>query len=216
MLMNRLPVFAAEGTGAGWASAEVPERPVLTMPEAEAARLRDEYSKASRILEYGMGGSTALAAEMAGKSVFSVESDKAWHDAMGRYFAAHPPRARVILHHADIGPTRAWGHPVDEAKFRRWPSYPLAIWDRQDFTQPDVVLIDGRFRAACFLATLFRTKAPVRVLWDDYLGRDRYHEVEEFCVPTETVGRMAIFDLKPTPVPPAKLAQIITLFLRPL
>lgn len=218
MLTERIirPVFGVDGAGTGWAASEAPDRPVLTMPEAEAARLKAEYTKATRILEYGMGGSTVLAAEMAGKSVYSVESDKAWHDAMERYFAAHPPRARLMLHHSDIGPTRDWGHPVDETKFRRWPSYPLSVWDRDDFLQPDVVLIDGRFRAACFMATLFRTREPVRVLWDDYMGRDRYHDIEEFCLPSEMVGRMAIFDIEPTSVRPDRLAQIINLFLRPL
>ena len=55
-----------------------PQRPVLTLPPAEAEALRAAYAIADVILEYGSGGSTALAAEMPGKTVFSVESDAAW------------------------------------------------------------------------------------------------------------------------------------------
>ncbi|MEZ5684860.1 MAG: hypothetical protein R3D78_02760 [Paracoccaceae bacterium] len=214
---RRVIAHQAEGLGAGgWAAAEVPARPELTLPAAEADCLRAEYQRAGCILEYGSGGSTVLGAEMAGKTLISVESDRAWHGAMTRYFAAHPPRAKLVLHHADIGPTGDWGHPKSEAQFRRWPGYPLSVLDRPDFTQPDLVLIDGRFRAACFLACLFRTRAPLRVLWDDYAGRDRYHEVETFCVPTRMVGRMAVFDLDPTALPVDRLQQILSVFLRPL
>ena len=49
-------------------------RPELTLPEAEAALLRETYDRAGVILEYGSGGSTVLAAEQPGKTVPSVES----------------------------------------------------------------------------------------------------------------------------------------------
>lgn len=193
---------------------KVPARPVLTLPPAEAEAVRSAYKRAKVILEYGSGGSTALAAEMPGKAIFSVESDRDWLAGMERWFAANPPAAEVILHHGDIGPTREWGHPASEASFRRWPLYPVSVWDRSDFRHPDVVLIDGRFRAACFLTTLFRITRPVTVLWDDYTDRPAYHEMEEFSPRTGTIGRMAIFQLDPASIPAAKLGQILTTYLR--
>jgi hypothetical protein len=191
-----------------------PERPVLTLPPVEAEAVRAAYAGAEVILEYGSGGSTVLAAEMPGKTVFSVESDAAWLAGMQDWFAHNPPRAQVHLHHANIGPTREWGYPGSDASFRRWPSYPVSVWDLPEFRHPDVVLIDGRFRAACFLTTLFRITRPVRVLWDDYTGRPEYHAMEAFSPRTGTIGRMAVFDARPTQIPAEKLGLILTTYLR--
>lgn len=193
-----------------------PVRPVLTLPEAEAEAVRAAYAAAEVILEYGSGGSTALAAEMPGKTVFSVESDAKWLAGMRAWFAATPPAGRVELHHAKIGPTKEWAYPKTERQFRAWPGYALSVWDRPDFLHPDVVLIDGRFRAACFLTTLFRITRPVTILWDDYAGREQYHAMEAFCPLGGMVGRMAVFSAEPTVIEPAKLGQIIATYLRPL
>ncbi|MEL6531657.1 MAG: hypothetical protein AAFN09_01985 [Pseudomonadota bacterium] len=191
-----------------------PERPELTLPEAEAEWVRALYAEAGTILEYGSGGSTVIAAERPGKTVFSVESDAGWLAMMQAYFDANPPAGTVHLHHGDIGPTKKWGRPVDDSAWRNYHRYPLGVWDREDFTPPDLVLIDGRFRAACLLATLLRTEQPVTVLFDDYVGRGGYHSVEDFARPVETRGRMARFDLVPTELPRAKLTRIFDLFTR--
>ena len=189
--------------------------PVLTFPALEAEAVALAYRDARVILEYGSGGSTVLAGKTAGASVFSVESDAKWLADLQGYFDAEPPVAKVTLHHGDIGPTREWGQPVDSKAFHKWPSYALSVWERLDFQRPDVVLIDGRFRPACFLTTLYRCQAPVTVLWDDYIDRQPYHKVEELVRPTALIGRMAVFDLVPTPFPVDRLGWIIETYLRP-
>ena len=182
------------------------------MPEAEAAFLSAAYDAAGVILEYGAGGSTVMAAEIAGTSVWAVESDKRFLNGVQAYFDAHPPAAEVHLHHANIGPTGKWGAPKDEGKWRRWKQYPLGVWSLDGFQQPDVVLIDGRFRAACFLAVAFRTSQPVTVYWDDYVEREKYHEVERLAKPVEIVGRMARFEVEPMQPKGADLAWIMDVF----
>lgn len=184
------------------------------MPEAEAECLAQAYRAASVVLEYGSGGSTILASDM-GKTVFSVESDKSWLTKMEDWFAGHKPKGRVVLHHGDIGPTGKWGMPQAPRSFRSWPSYPLAVWDRPDFEQPDVVLIDGRFRPACMLATAFRTTRPVQVLFDDYAERPAYHAIEEMFRPVALHGRMAEFRIEPTAIPADRLEWVMSFFLRP-
>lgn len=188
-------------------------RPVLTLPEAEAAWLRAAYGEARTILEYGSGGSTVMAAEMPGKTVFSVESDPDWAAAMAAWFAVNPPRSTVHLHPVDVGPTKEWGMPRTDKAIRRFPDYPLSVWDRPDFAHPDTVLIDGRFRAACFLTVLFRATAPVTVYFDDYVGRAPYHRVERYVTPAEIRGRMARFDITPQPIPPRDLPLILATYL---
>ena len=149
------------------------ERPELTLPEAEATRLTAAYEAAGVILEYGSGGSTVMAAEMPGTAVFAVESDADWAEMMRGWFAANPPAegSSVEMIWSDIGPTREWGYPADRSGWRRYARYPLEVWDRGDFRQPDVVLVDGRFRTGCALAAAFRSVRPVTVFVDDYRRR---------------------------------------------
>ncbi|MHA6261920.1 hypothetical protein ACXYMO_01860 [Arenibacterium sp. CAU 1754] len=192
-------------------------RPDLTMPEAEAAHLRAVYARADVILEYGSGGSTALAAEMPGKAITSVESDRAWKRMMDGWFAENPPAkgTSVDMIHADIGPTKDWGQPADDRGWKRYARYPLAVWQRDGFVHPDVVLVDGRFRIGCALATAFSITRPVTLLFDDYANRARHHQVEEFIGTPNLIGRMGEFQITPTSIPANKLLQIIRFMLRP-
>lgn len=207
------PAVAASAPGA---TATAPKKaPALTLPPDEARLLCEVYAGARSILEYGSGGSTVVASALPGADVFSVESDAAWAAMMTGWFAANPPEARVRLHHADIGETRAWGRPATTRSFRNWPDYPISVWDRGDFVQPEVVLIDGRFRLACFLTVLFRARRPTTILWDDYAGRDRYHPAETLARPVSLTGRMARFDIVPQPFPPEAIGLLARACLDP-
>lgn len=185
-----------------------PVHPKPAMPPAEAEALRSAYAAAEVVLEYGAGGSTLMGAEGAGKVLFSVESDPAWVARLQDRFAANPPAARVHLHHVDIGPTQGWGQPADDSHWRNWASYPFSVWDRSDFRHPDVVLIDGRFRVACFMAVLASIDRPVTLLFDDYVNRPAYHFVERLVPPVGTIGRMALFEIEPRPLPRQALRWI--------
>lgn len=190
------------------------DRPDLTLPPAEAAWLREHYARAGVILEYGSGGSTVLAAELPGKTVFSVESDRVWARKMQDFLDANPPKGAVHIHVAGIGKTRRWGMPEDDSAWRRYKNYPVSVWDRKDFRQPDLVLIDGRFRSACLITTMIKTKAPVTVLFDDYMARKPYHIVERWAERKETRGRMARFEVGPWQIPPDDLADVLALYNR--
>lgn len=192
-------------------------RPELTMPDSEAALLRAGYARADVILEYGSGGSTVMAAEMPGKSVFSVESDKDWAQMMRDWFDENPPAkgTEVDVIWCDIGPTKDWGHPASNREWQRFARYPLEVWDLTEFRQPDVVLVDGRFRAGCAMATAFRTQKPVTVFVDDYARRKHYHRVEEFLGQPEMTGRMAEFAVSPMAVPAERLLTIVEMMTRP-
>jgi len=192
-------------------------RPELTLPEAEAARLQDAYMQADVILEYGSGGSTVMAAELPEKRVFSVESDQSWAEMMRAWFEQSPPASgtEVDVIWSDIGPTKEWGYPTGNSEWQRYARYPLEVWDLPEVRQPDVVLVDGRFRAGCVLATAFRTKAPVRVFVDDYARRRHYHRVEAFVGQPVMIGRMAEFEVVPMAVPGDRLLSIVEMMTRP-
>ena len=187
------------------------------MPEAEAQTVRAAYEAADVILEYGSGGSTVMASEMPGKQVFSVESDQDWVQMMRGWFAQNPPVGftEVDMIWSDIGPTREWGYPETNKAWNRYARYPLEVWDLPEFCQPDVVLVDGRFRAGCAMATAFRTQKPVTLLVDDYKRRKQYHQIEEFLGAPELIGRMARFHVSPMPVPAERLLDIVEMMTRP-
>lgn len=196
---------------------KAPVRPELTMPPEEAAWLRAAYESAEVILEYGSGGSTVMAAEMPGKLVWSVENDWKWANQMQDWFKANPPKAAAVrIHHTGIGPVSEWGLPVSHARWRRYAKYPLEVWSDPDFSDPDVVLVDGRFRVGCVLAALFEARKPLTLYFDDYVRRPRYHVIEEFVTPQETCGRMARFEITPRHPARGELLRVMELMQRPL
>jgi len=192
-------------------------RPELTFPPEVAEWVREEYSAASVILEYGSGGSTVMASELPGKRVFAVESDQAWAQMMQDWFAANPPASgtEIDVIWSDIGPTQEWGYPSGDAGWMRYARYPLAVWDLPAFGQPDVVLVDGRFRTGCAMAAAFRSARPVTVLVDDYAKRKHYHRIERYLGAPTLTGRLARFEVRPMPVPADHLLEIITMMIRP-
>lgn len=193
------------------AEAMARSRPEVTLPDAEAAALRDAYATAATVLEYGSGGSTIMAAEL-GATVWAVESDAKWAEMMRHALAG---KAAHVLH-VDIGPTADWGHPEDESRARHWPDYSLKIWDIPGFLHPDVVLVDGRFRLGCFLTVAYSITRPVTLFFDDYVPRAAYHKAEALMAPTALIGRMARFDLTPMTLTPDRLRAYAGALMQPV
>jgi hypothetical protein len=179
------------------------------MPEAEIAHLTHVYSRASVILEYGSGGSTELGARMPAKYIMSVESDREWARNLRERLCVTEVVSPVVVHHADVGKTGPWGRPMDTQAWRRFSDYPNEVWDQTWFRHPDVVLIDGRFRTACFVTVLIRAEKTVRVLFDDYGVRPLYRQIEELLPPRAMIGRMAEFWVKPGQVDRKKFSLLI-------
>jgi len=190
-----------------------PNRPELSLPEAEAAHLRSAYEAAQVILEYGSGGSTVMAAELSGKLIFSVESDPVWARNLQHYLDTVELPSPAIIYYADIGPVGKWGRPVDTSHWEKFHRYPADIWKKPFFRHPDVVLIDGRFRVACLAMTRLNITRPVTVLFDDYAERRTYHAVEEVVgPPARMIGRMARFELTPNVLDNARETRLHDFF----
>ena len=165
------------------------------MPPAQTEVLRAFYFKSSTILEYGAGGSTAMASDMPGKTITAVENDPGFVDLMALRLAGKPSEAR--LRFEDLGPCGKWGKPLrppSEAKVRR---YAGAVWEDPATPHPEVILIDGRCRVACFLASLAKITDSVTVLFDDWVGRPHYHWVAEHGALLDVVDNMAVLSVNP-------------------
>ena len=170
----------------------------LTFPPECVDVVKEAYNKANIILEYGSGGSTFLAAE-SGKTIISVESSCEWMMELVSSLGEKKLLNKVMPLWIDIGPTRAWGHPANSSKKENWQLYSRKPWQycQNKDIHPDTVLIDGRFRVSCFLASCYYTKKPITILFDDFVDREKYHVVKELFEPAETYDRLAVFHVKP-------------------
>jgi hypothetical protein len=181
---------------------EVPDQPHF---DSQSTDFFNEAIRQTRnYLEYGSGGSTLLAHQHVRKLV-SVESDRRFLRAVERKLSRQSLGAETVLIHVNIGLTEHWGKPVftkpTSRRVHRWQRYAKAPWNffRRRNIEPDLILIDGRFRAACALESLLNLSddSSCRILMDDYLTRDEYKAVEEVADLTEMKGRMAVFRMRP-------------------
>lgn len=192
-----------------WTPQDIPRRPHM---EKEGLDRLTECLKAARsYLEYGAGGSTVLAIELGVRRVVSVESDRGFLQAVKLAACGSEDDDRLTEHFVDIGPTAEWGNPTDRSCSARWPAYPSTVWrrylDGQDY--PDLVLIDGRFRVACFLTTLMMAPSGTTILFDDYFDRPNYHVVEKYLAPVSRAGRMAEFVTNGDSLPPTVILDLL-------
>jgi hypothetical protein len=172
-------------------------------PEFEAGAVPfflELLASTATYLEFGMGGSTVLAA-MHGVRFVSVDSDPYFKRAVENKIEADgnaDPETQTLIH-ADIGPTEAWGTPVVRTatpeRVAKWRRYLDAPWTAmKDKPGPYLVLVDGRFRVACALVAAQKLDpAQTQILIDDYDGREHYRVVERHLELKGQAGRMALF-----------------------
>lgn len=145
-------------------------------------------------LEYGCGGSTIYTEKNSRvESIISVDSDETWVLAIKNKLRFS--NKRLFIEYCNIGETGDWGVPKNNSHFKNYWNYMTTPWEcaRKESLNPDLILIDGRFRVASFLYSIVCSELNTTILFDDYTNRPEYHVCEEFCKLKETAGRMAIF-----------------------
>lgn len=174
---------------------EVPDGPCL--PAAAEARFRELVTAAPCTLEYGAGGCTVLAAELGVPRVYCVDGDLPWLAAVEHRVGRIPSRGRVAFLHADVGAVTAEGYPVGLPEGTAAGDYALRVWARMraDSVSPGVVLIDGRFRVACFLASLLHATPGTRIMFNGYPGNPAYEVVEQVLPPDRVHTGAAEFEV---------------------
>jgi hypothetical protein len=179
-----------------------PSAPQPHMPEAECQALTAALQSAQSYLEFGMGGSTVLAAWLGVPQIVSVDSSEKWIAKVAGQIAPIQSSSQIELLHAPIGETLEWGFPKDTQMQSLWPDYYSKPW--RVVHDPSLVLIDGRFRVPCFLYSLLQLKPGAIILWDDYADRSEYHHIEQHLAPVAYFGKMAKF-LVPSHINSAKI-----------
>lgn len=153
----------------------------MRMSPDEIEFFENELKCCKHYLEYGAGGSTLLAARVKTiKNITSVESDPEFvHAEVQQDIAVKKAieDLRVQMLVIDIGSTGEWGVPVNDEKKHLWPNYALSPFNH-NFNTPDLVLVDGRFRVACAIASAMSAPSA-RILIHDYSDREKYRVLEE-------------------------------------
>jgi len=175
---------------------DVPHEP--DFDEAALSYFVAQLERARNYLEYGSGGASVLANRLV-NTLVSVDCDANRISDVRRKLAEQGRRAMARFIHVNIGLTVDTGMPVftkpTRRRVRRWEDYPTAPWRyfRSIGQQPDLILVDGRFRVACVLESLLSLSplSEAQILVDDYEDRPHYQVVERFA-DFELVGRMAV------------------------
>ena len=140
--------------------------------------------------EYGVGVSTVFANRYQNKHTIAVDSDKNWIlDVKKNSFY----NKNLEITHIHLGKLKNWGTPEGYEYRHNFKKYLNVIWEKT--SKPDLVLVDGRFRVACFLTSLLNADAGSIIIFDDYTLRPEYHIVELFEKPIEINKRQAAFQV---------------------
>lgn len=178
------------------APSQRPIEPALSLPPEVLAHVERRCATASVILEYGAGIATRLAARLPGKFIQCVEAefDQALMLRSDLDAEENETVSPVAVHTAeiDLGTGR---RPADWQVQRR---YPFDIWEQPFFRHPDLIVLHGPLKPACFVACCVRIAHPVQLLFDEYVDSPRFHEVVPFAKPVASYGRMAEFELTPS------------------
>ena len=143
--------------------------------------------KCNFYFEYGVGASTNWVLENTQSNIISVDSDKKWIDTIN----ISNKSSRIKLNWINLGDLENWGRPKSYDYRERFIDYISNVWNFKQ--KADVVLIDGRFRVACFLYSLINAKTNSIIIFDDYNNRPYYHIIEEIVPIYKICGRQALF-----------------------
>tara|TARA_B100001059_G_C17802151_1_gene566826 strand:- start:579 stop:1151 length:573 start_codon:yes stop_codon:yes gene_type:complete len=137
--------------------------------------------------EYGVGASTRWVLENTKSKIISVDTDKKWINTIDISNNDY----RVKLNWVNLGELESWGRPKSYEYRDHFIDYISNVWGFNE--KADVILIDGRFRVACFLYSLINAKINSLIIFDDYNNRPYYHVIEEIIPVYKTCGRQAVF-----------------------
>jgi hypothetical protein len=159
--------------------------------DGDDAAFKALLPQAATYAEYGVGKSSLWVLANTRASIFAVDTSQYWIDLVRS--KASESASRFNIDWIDLGPIGWAGRPKNYARRAAFQNYIESPWNRDQ--KPEVILVDGRFRVACFLYSLANADPGATIFFDDYEDRDHYHVVEEFLKPTRFCGRQAIFDV---------------------
>lgn len=173
--------------------------PLCDFTQAEESLLQKLFRGAKSYLEFGAGGSTVAAVSFGNiEHINVVESSKEWVDKLkGRSDVGGAEKeGRLKFHLVDIGPVGPFGVPTSQQDAPKFPVYSSAVDAVAAQDGLDLVLVDGRFRVACFLKALKISSPTTRIAIHDYSNREYYHLIEKYADKVESADKLSVFKKK--------------------
>ena len=149
---------------------------------------REKVKCSKTYVEYGCGGSTVLAFNESEAKIVCVESDASWLKYIKNFMPGE--LSRLEARRINLGRVGEWGCPISkEVSGEDYASWP---WTRTN--SADLILVDGRYRIACFIKSVLNCAPGAVMIFDDYADITRgYKAVEKVMSPERIIGRSAIF-----------------------
>lgn len=177
----------------------IPKTYPFIMHDDEKELFKKYIRNSVNYLEFGLGGSTIFSLINSNANVTSIDTNKDWISFMTSYkFIKNNLNHRLSIHYIDIGPTKAWGYPVDENNNENFYKYSSEIFKITDPSIYDLILVDGRFRVACALQSIIKChkNKNLKILIHDYSFRDEYKIVEKYLTIDEFTNSLYVFSIK--------------------
>jgi len=135
------------------------------------------------------------------KSIHVIESSQDWVNNLKvrKDIQTAELNQRLHFHMVNIGKTKEWGYPVSESHEAQklFHLYPSAVDGIAADEKLDFVLVDGRFRVACFLHALKHADDNTIIAIHDYDNhRDYSKTVPKYADTVKHAGAFYAFKLK--------------------
>ena len=171
--------------------------------EMDAKMFYKYLDKCKNYFEFGSGGSTYQAAVRQNiEKIYSIESDKKWIEKVKNKILRSGDNSYVrirFLYKEMQTPSNSWGHPGINATKEQMINYSnLKNLTKEELSELDLVLIDGRFRVACCLKCHNLISDTCFIIFDDFLKREHYHIVLDYfdIVEMSSKGTMVVLQKK--------------------
>lgn len=161
------------------------------------AEVLDRIPKRSKVFEWGSGVSTLYLTLNRDCNLISIDSSRNWTRLINSKLQSINLTDSKVVNYINIGPTIHYGiplkilRPIFKKTFSRYWS---AARHFRNF-DPNIVIVDGRFRLICSLEALQVFKSPFMFIIDDYIERASFRILEEFLGSPIIVNRAAIFNI---------------------
>ena len=158
-------------------------------------KIKDLIEKSNFYLEYGSGGSTIYASKYCEK-VMSVETDNKFYKILKKMKLNN---TQII--YINVGKTNSYGVPESGETFlfenNLCEEYSSQPWKLMEKKNPDLVLIDGRYRVASLLYSLINNEnEKCKYIFDDYKNRAFYHIIDKYINFIEVYDNTIVFEKK--------------------
>jgi hypothetical protein len=140
--------------------------------------------------EWGGGQSTIFALGRGVQAIYSVESDPLVAQALRMATAPYQSELLVNIPSVQADMVTSWGYPLSNEFSAKDYVEGFPLIDALDF-----ILIDGRFRVACFAYAYVRAREGCVICFDDFWPRPHYHAVLDLIGPSSEAPRQLFYEI---------------------